>query len=392
MIDRTMSRAGTLALIVLMLSTIALTGCGANGEAEAPDAPPTEAVQVKIGFAAPLTGDNAVYGQGMKRAVELALKEANNSEEVMAAGYEFVLRAEDDQADPKQAVNVANLLAGDTEVIGVIGHFNSGCTIPASPVYEEAGMAMVTVSSNPQITSQGMRVVNRIVARDDAQGAFAGSLVLEDLGFDRVAVIDDSTPYGQGLAEEFVLEFERLGGTVVARDQIQTREVDFQALITRLGGIEPQAVYYAGAHTEGGLISRQMADAGLNVPLIGGDIIFTDEYIQIAGEGNAEGDVATFLGLPLEQQAHGQDFLAAYEAEYGVSPEAFDSYAYDAAAIFVNAVLQAGPDRAAVVDAIRNGSFDGVTGVIEFDENGDNKQQIISAYRVVGGAWEQIQR
>ncbi len=392
MIHRTMSRAGMLALVVLMLSTVALAGCGSNNEAEAPDTTPTERVEVKIGFAAPLTGDNAVYGQGMRRAVELAFKEANNSEEVMAAGYEFVLRAEDDQADPKQAVNVANLLAGDTDVLGIIGHFNSGCTIPASPVYEDAGMAMVTVSSNPQITSQGMRVVNRIVARDDAQGAYAGSLVLEDLGFDRVAVIDDSTPYGQGLAEEFVLEFERLGGTVVSRDQIQTREVDFQALVTRLSGIEPQAVYYAGAHTEGGLISKQMGDAGFNVPVIGGDLIFSDEYIQIAGEGNAEGDVATILGLPIEQQARGQDFLAAYEAEYGVSPEAYDSYAYDAAVIFINAVLEAGPDREAIIEAIRAGSFDGVTGVIEFDENGDNKQQIISAYRVVGGAWEQIQQ
>ncbi len=392
MIHRVTSRSGTLALVVLMLSTLALAGCGPDVEPEVPDVAPDELVQVKIGFAGPLTGDDAVYGQGMRRAVELAFKEANNSEEVLAAGYEFVLRAEDDQADPKQAVNVANLLAGDADVVGVIGHFDSESTMPASPVYEDAGMAMVTVSSDPQITSRDMRVVNRIVARDDAQGSYAGSLVLEDLGFDRVAVIDDSTPYGQGLTEEFVLEFERLGGTVVAREQIQTLEVDFEPLITRLSIIEPQAIYYAGAHTEGGLISEQMGDAGLNVPLIGGDAVFSDEYIQVAGEGNAEGDVATTLGLPLEQQARGQDFLAAYEAEYGVSPEAYDSYAYDAAVIFVNAVLEAGPDRAAVSDAVRNGSFDGVTGIIEFDENGDNKQQIISAYRVVGGAWEQIQR
>ncbi|MBS3956345.1 MAG: branched-chain amino acid ABC transporter substrate-binding protein [Clostridiales bacterium] len=388
--NRTPSRTGMLALVALMLASTALVGCGQGEKAEAPDAAPEGRTQVKIGFAAPLTGDNAVYGQGMKRAVELAFKEANNSEEVMAAGYEFVLRAEDDQGDPKQAVNVANLLVGDSSVIGVIGHFNSGCTIPASPVYEDAGMAMVTVSSNPQITAQGFMTVNRIVARDDAQGAYAGNLVLEGLGFDRVAVIDDSTPYGQGLAEEFVKEFEQLGGTVVSRDQIQTKEVDFSALITRLRSIEPQAVYYAGAHTEGALISKQMNDTGLGVPLIGGDIIFSDEYIQIAGAANAEGDVATSLGLPLEQQARGQDFLAAYQAEYGMVPEAYDSYAYDAAVIFVNAVLQSSPDRAAVAEAIRAGSFDGVTGVIEFDENGDNKQQIISAYRVVGGAWEQI--
>jgi len=383
-------KAGALALATLMLAGTALVGCGSNGSEQPADNGAPERVKVKIGFAAPLTGDNAVYGQGMKRAVELAFKEANNSEEVRAAGYEFVLRAEDDQGDPKQAVNVANLLAGDTEVIGVIGHFNSGCTIPASPVYEDAGMAMITVSSNPQITAQGFAVVNRIVARDDAQGAFAARLVYEEFGYDRVAIVDDSTPYGQGLADEFVKTFEALNGTVLAREAIQTREVDFSALVTRLKSLDPQAVYYAGAHTEGALISKQMSEADFDVPLIGGDIIFSDEYITIAGAANAEGDVATMLGLPLDQQARGQDFKAAYEAEYGSSPEAYDSYAYDAAAIFVQAVLEAGPERAGVVNAVRNIVYDGVTGTTQFDENGDTLNQAISAYRVTNGAWEQI--
>ncbi|MDP2233794.1 MAG: branched-chain amino acid ABC transporter substrate-binding protein, partial [Actinomycetota bacterium] len=293
-------------------------------------------------------------------------------------------------ADPKQAVNVANLLAGDTEILGVIGHFNSGCSIPASPVYNDANMAMITVSTNPQLTTQGFDIVNRIVARDDAQGEYAANLVYGDFDFTRVIVVDDSTQYGQGLADEFQATFADLGGEVLAREAIQTREVDFQALVTKMGGMEPQAVYYAGAHTEGGLISKQMTESGLDVPLIGGDIIFSDEYIQIAGEANAESDVATMLGLPLDQQARGQDFRASYEAEYGVAPEAYDSYAYDAAAIFVQAVLEAGADRAGVAEAVRSINFDGVTGVTEFDENGDTLNQVISAYRVIGGSWEQI--
>ncbi len=387
---RTTRRAGALALAALLFASTALAGCGTADTDEPSGDTPTERVEVKIGFAAPLTGDNAVYGQGMRRAAELAFKEANNSEEVRAAGYEFVLRAEDDQADPKQAVNVANLLAGDTDVLGVIGHFNSGCSIPASPIYQEAGMAMITVSTNPQLTTQGFDVVNRITARDDAQGDYAANLVYGDLGFTRVVVIDDSTPYGQGLADEFEKTFVDLGGEILSREAIQTREVDFQALVTKVGGLEPQAVYYAGAHTEGGLISKQMTEGGVDVPLIGGDIIFSDEYIQIAGAANAEGDIATMLGLPLDQQARGQDFRASYEAEYGVAPEAYDSYAYDSAAIFVQAVLQAGPDRAAVAAAVRGITFDGVTGVTEFDENGDTRNQVISAYRVVGGSWEQI--
>lgn len=380
-----------LILIAMAVSALALMpGCRSAQPGEDPDAGGSQVTEVRIGFAAPLTGDNAVFGQGMKRAVELAFKEANESPEVREAGYRFVLRAEDDQGDPKQAVNVANILAGDSSILGVIGHFNSGCSIPAAPVYQQAGLAMITVSSNPELTAKGLTVVNRIVAKDDAQGGYAARLVSEDLGATRVVVIDDATQYGQGLADEFVKAFEAKGGTVLLREQVQPKTVDFSALVTRIRGLAPEAVYYAGAHTEGGLLSKQMSESGMGVPLIGGDMIFSQEYIDIAGAGNAEGDMATSLGLPLEQQPKGKDFKAAYEAEFGQAPEAFDSYAYDQAWIFVRAVLEAGTDRAAIAQAIRNGSFDGVTGLTEFDENGDTTNQVISAYVVSDGKWNQI--
>jgi len=377
--------------IAMVVSALLLMpGCRAAQPEEDPGAGDSQVTEVRIGFAAPLTGDNAVFGQGMKRAVELAFKEANESPEVREAGYRFVLRAEDDQGDPKQAVNVANILAGDSSVLGVIGHFNSGCSIPAAPIYQQAGLAMITVSSNPELTAKGLSVVNRIVAKDDAQGGYAARLVAEELGATRVVVIDDATQYGQGLADEFVESFEAKGGTVLLREQVQPRTVDFSALVTRVRGLAPEAVYYAGAHTEGGLLSKQMSEAGMAVPLIGGDMIFSQEYIDIAGAGNAEGDMATSLGLPLEQQPKGKDFKAAYEAEFGQAPEAYDSYAYDQAWIFVRAVLEAGTDRAAIAQAVRNGSFDGVTGVTEFDENGDTTNQVISAYVVVDGEWNQL--
>lgn len=376
--------------VAAALSALLLAGCSSGNAGSDNGADRGDATPVKIGFAAPLTGDNAVYGQGMKRAVELAFREANATQEVKDAGYEFVLRAEDDQGDPKQAVNVANVLAGDTEVVGVIGHFNSGCSIPASTVYEKAGLAMISVSSNPELTAKGNTVVNRIVAKDDAQGTFAGGLLFDEMGYKTVAVIDDSTQYGQGLADEFVKAYEAKGGVVLAREKIQPKEVDFSALATKIKGMAPDAVYYAGAHTEGGLISKQVKEGGLAVPLVGGDLIFSQEFINVAGAANAEGDIATILGLPLEQQPRGMDFKAAYEAEYGQAPEAYDSYAYDQAWIFVRAVLQAGLDKADIADAVRNGSFDGVTGVTTFDANGDTKNQVISAYTVKGGEWKQI--
>lgn len=377
------------ALMLAAVMAFGVVGCSAPEKPESPEEPAAEAKEVKIGFAAPLTGDNALYGQGMKRAVELAIEEANASEEANAKGITFTINAQDDAADPKQAVNVANALAGDAAVIGVVGHFNSGCSIPAAPVYEQSSLAMVTVSSNPQLTATGLKNVARIVAKDDAQGGFAGTLATK-LGFKKVALIDDGTPYGQGLAAEFKKAFQAAGGTITSEERIQPKEVDFSALVTKLKKQSADAVYYAGAHTEGALITKQMKEAGFKVPVMGGDMLYTPDYIEIAGKGNAEGDIATSLGLPLEQQPKGAEFAAKYRDKYDAAPEAYDSYAYDAAWTIINAVLSAGTDRAAVMQAVRSGSIDGVTGVVAFDENGDNKQQVISAYRVETGEWKQI--
>jgi branched-chain amino acid transport system substrate-binding protein len=379
-------------VVAAVLVTTALAGCSQKPADETGDATGAATTTVRIGFAAPLTGDNAIYGQGMKRAVEMAIAEANDSAEAKAAGYEFVLAAQDDQADPKQAVNVANLLVGDTGVVAVVGHFNSGCSIPASPVYDRADMAMVSVSSNPQLTAQGFVTVNRIVAKDDAQGGAAAELAYGTLGFRKVVVIDDSTPYGEGLATEFIKGFEAAGGQVLATEKIQAKEVDFSALMTRFGAVDPDAIYYGGAHTEGALISKQAKAAGLTVPVVGGDMLFSADYVSIAGATNAEGDLCTSLGLPLEQQPRGVDFKNAYLERFGQEPEAYDSYAYDSAWIIINAVLEAGTDRVAVAEAIRSLSYEGVTGTVDFDDAGDTKNAAISTYKVVGGAWEQLSR
>lgn len=379
------------ALVAVSALVLSAVGCGAKSADTPADSETAAPKTVKIGFAAPLTGDNAIYGQGMQRAVELAIEEANASQAAKDKAITFEIVAADDAGDPKQAVNVANALAGDAGVIGVVGHFNSGCSIPAAPVYNESDLTMVSVSSNPQLTAQGLPNVNRIVAKDDAQGGFAGELAFTN-GYKKIALIDDATPYGQGLAAEFKKAFEAKGGTIVSEERIQPKDVDFSALVTKMKGKKPDAVYYAGAHTEGSLLTKQMKGADLAVPVLGGDMLYTPEYIKIAGKDNAEGDIATSLGLPLEQQPKGAEFKAKYEEKFGKSPEAYDSYAYDAARIIINAVLEAGVDRQAVLGAARTGTLnDGVTGTVAFDENGDNKVQVISAYKVTGGEWKQIE-
>lgn len=383
-------RGTVVAFLAAALIGGSLSACGggaSSGTSASGDQ--TQTKTVKLGFAAPLTGDNAIYGEGMLRAVRLAIKEANASDEFKKAGYQFEVNAQDDQGDPKQAVNVANMLVGDSGVSGVVGHFNSGCSIPASSVYQKAGLAMVSVSSNPQLTAHGLDVVNRVVAKDDTQGEYAAGLV-KKLGFTKVAVIDDSTPYGEGLAAEFVKRFEADGGKVVRKDKIQAKEVDFSAVVTRIKAAGAEAIYYGGAHAEGGLISKQASEQGLDVPVIGGDMIFSKDYIEIAGATNAEGDICTSLGLPLEQQPRGAEFKASYKKEYNQDPQAYDSYAYDSAWIIMRAVLKAGTERGAVAKAIRSTPFDGVTGAGSFDANGDTSNKAISAYKVVKGEWQQI--
>jgi branched-chain amino acid transport system substrate-binding protein len=378
----------TLVAVALILGST-LGGCSSARFSANSEAGANRSGVIKIGLAVPLTGDNAIYGQGMKRAVQLAIDEATVSDAVKKAGYSFDLHAEDDMGDPKQAVNVANLLASDTKVAGVVGHFNSGCSIPAAPVYNNSNLAMVSVSSNPALTAMGLPNVDRVVAKDDAQGAAAGELVGGKLAIKKVAVVDDSTPYGQGLAAQFISAYQKAGGQVVAQEHINAGEIDFGALSNRIKSKGPQAIYYAGALNQGALLSKQSKDAGLKVPLIGGDMLYSDEYIKVAQPANAEGDIATSLGLPLDQQPKGKEFAAKYEAKFGNKPEAYDSYAYDAAWSIINAVVKVGPKRAVVMKAVRDGSLDGVTGVVAFDKNGDNKQQIISTYMVTGGQWKQ---
>jgi branched-chain amino acid transport system substrate-binding protein len=375
---------------VLAAAFAATTMAGCTAPSGGTTATTTKTTEVRVGFAAPLTGDNAVYGEGMRRAVQLAIDEANADAATTKAGYKFVLVAQDDQGDPKQAVNAANALVADKGVVALVGHFNSGCSIPASAVYNPAGLAMVSVSSNPALTAQGFKIVNRIVAKDDVQGAVAAKLVKSLVPSAKVAIIDDSTPYGEGLAAEFKKGFEAAGGAVALHEKIQPKEVDFKALVVRIKTLGVGAIYYGGAYAEGALIAKQAREAGVAAPLIGGDMIYSDEFIKLAVAANAEGDYCTSLGFPIDQQPGGPAFTAAYAKAYdGAKPEAYDTYAYDAAKIIIKAAIEVGPDRAKVAAAIRGITLDGVTGKTSFDANGDTTNPAISVYKVTGGKWGQ---
>ncbi|MBK5211830.1 MAG: branched-chain amino acid ABC transporter substrate-binding protein [Coriobacteriia bacterium] len=373
-----------LSLALMMALALIMAGCSSS---ESKKAANTQIV--KIGFAGPLTGDNALYGISMRDAALIAIDELNAMPATKKAGYTFELKAEDDAGDPKQAVNVANSLITDTKVVALVGHFNSGCSIPAAAVYEKQDLAMVTVSTNPELTEGGYTVVNRITARDDSQGPFAADLVYKR-GLTKVVVIDDSTTYGQGLATEFSKAYKKLGGAIASSEAIQSKDVDFSALVTKIREEDPEAVYYAGAHTEGALIGKQLRNAGLDVPLIGGEMIYTPDYIKFAGS-TCEGDIATALGLPIADQPKGPEFLKKFKTRYNKSPEAYDTYSYDSTMIIGQAVLDAHSTKPVdVKKAVRAIKYDGVTGNVSFDSKGDNASQVISAYIVKNGKWQPL--
>lgn len=371
---------GIVPAVLIVVLAVSAVGCSSKGEQG------QGSKIVKIGFAGPLTGDNALYGTSMRDAALIAIDELNASPGAKKAGYTFELKAEDDAGDPKQAVNAANALVADSGVVAVNGHFNSGCSVPASTVYQKEDMTMMTVSTNPALTDTGLDNVFRITARDDSQGPVAAQLVKKQ-GYSRVCVVDDSTTYGQGLATEFVKAFKSDGGTVVSSNRIQPKDVDFSALVTKIKESKPEAVYYAGAHTEGALFGKQLRAAGLAVPVIGGEMIYTPDYIKLCGD-SSEGDIATALGLPIEKQAKGPEFLAKYKKRYNKEPEAYDTYSYDTTMIIGQAVLKAKSTRRALVkEAMRTTHYSGVTGNVSFDKKGDNAEQVISAYIVKKGAW-----
>jgi branched-chain amino acid transport system substrate-binding protein len=386
---------------VLAVLAMVVTGCGSKSD-EAADGGDTgtELVEVKIGVSSPFTGDVAALGLGIKNGATLAIQEANADPELAELGIKISGFYVDDAADPKTGVNAANQMVSDSKVVGVVAHLNSGVSIPTSAVYNQAGIVQISpASTNPALTQQGLANVFRVCTIDTVQGSFAGDFAYDELGVKKVAVIDDSTPYGEGLAAEFAKQFAARGGEVLATEKIQLKDQDFKALITKIQGMNPDMIYFGGMYTEAALISKQSKEAGMSIPVMGGDGLYTQQYIDIAGAANAEGDFATSVGLPLDLQPKGQDFKAAFEAAFpDQTIEAYDTYAYDATMVIVEAIktvaAEMGADKVAtpagkqaIIDAVAAIKYAGVTGDVAFDANGDTTNKAITAYVVKGGAF-----
>ncbi|MDP2183042.1 MAG: branched-chain amino acid ABC transporter substrate-binding protein [Actinomycetota bacterium] len=387
-----------LALVaVLVMVAMVVTGCGTKTE-DADSGTGDELVTVKLGVGAPLTQGAVALGKGIERGAMLAIDDA--AAELEAAGIKVEAFVVDDQGDPKVGVNVANQLASDPAVIGVDGHLNSGVSIPGSAVYNQAGFVQISpASTNPQLTLQGFKNVFRVCTIDPVQGSFAADAALNQLGFKSAFVVDDSTPYGEGLADEFAKAFEAAGGKTLGREKTGDKDTDFNALVTKIKAEKPDAIYYGGIYNAGALFAKQASEGGFEGSFFSGDGIYSPDYISLAGAANAEGDLCTSVGLPLDQQPKGEEFKTKFAAKYpGEEIQAYDTYAYDAAWVILQAVKTVATDmgadkvtttegKQAIIDAVAATNLEGITGAVSFDANGDTTNKAITLYVVKNGEW-----
>ena len=341
---------------------------------------------VKIGFVAPLTGDQAPQGQDMRHGAQLAIERANAQGPVVP-GYRLELVALDDQRNPTQAVAAAKKLIADPAVVAVIGHLNSSCTMPASAIYHQARLLHITpVSSNPQISRQGFDTFYRTCATDDLQGPAAALFATRELGAQRVFILDDMTTYGRGLANEFEKKLRALHVQVLGHEGITQGDKDFVAVLTKVKSLNPDLIYFAGMFPEGALLIKQRAEVGLSAKFMGGDGLFDHTLIDLATPKAAEGIHLTTIGSDIHQVPTAKEFVLAYETRFGPIG-AYSAYAYEATRIAVWAIRRAGrADRAAVLAAMKTlKDYPGIFGLQNFDEKGDSLIRDIDIFTVKDG-------
>jgi branched-chain amino acid transport system substrate-binding protein len=379
-----------------------MTACGSRAE-QAPGGEAGAAKVAKIGVIAPLSGDLSALGAGIKNSVDLAIKQANEKKTI--PGWTLELDAQDDEAKPDSGKNAATKLAGEDEVIAVVGTLNSSVSQSVQPVLSGSQITQVSpANTNPTLT-QGADLAApkrpypgyfRTCTNDTVQGSFAAKYLL-DQGIKKVATIHDKKAYGQGLVASFTDAFKSGGGEIVDAETINPEDKDFSAVIGKVKGANPDAVYYGGEYPQAGPLSQQAKSAGLTVPLMGGDGIFDPAYIELAGK-TSEGDLATSVGAPAESLDTAKQFISDYKAAGYKEPyAAYGAYSYDAANAIINALktsLASASDaksaRQATIDAMSKVSFDGATGKVAFDEFGDTTNKVITAYQVKNGEFAAV--
>ena len=373
----------------LLLSAALMLGLTACSKTESPKTGSTsEELVVRIGAAAPLTGPQAHIGKDNENGTRMAIEDAN-TKGIMIGGRKarFELLSEDDQTDPKTATIVAQKLV-DAKVNGVIGHLNSGTTIPAARIYHDNGIAQISPSATAvNYTAQGYKTAFRVMANDSQQGKVLGEFAVQKLNAKTIAVIDDRTAYGQGLADEFIKSAKAQGAQIVAHEYTTDKAVDFSAVLTSIKGKKPDVLFFGGMDPQGVPMVKQLKALGLNTKFMMGDGGYTPKMPELAGAA-ADGMYASLPGVPLDKMPNGRDFAQRYEAKFKQPIQLYAPYCYDATNVMIAAMQKAGsaePEK--YLAELAKISHDGVTAKIVFDEKGDLKGGAITLYQVQQGKW-----
>jgi branched-chain amino acid transport system substrate-binding protein len=385
------------AIALSVAAALALGACGKKEEPKpvaAPAAPAPVAkpvIVVKLGHVAPMTGPQAHLGKDNEYGARLAVEELNaRGLEIGGATAKFELLAEDDAADPKQGAIVAQKLV-DAKVQGVIGHLNSGTTIPASKLYSDAGIPQISGSAtNPKYTQQGFKTAFRVMANDVQQGKALGEFAAKQ-GVKTVAIVDDRTAYGQGLADEFKKAAAAAGIKVVATEYTNDKATDFKAILTKIKSTKPDLVFFGGMDAQGGPMNKQMKELGIKAKFLGGDGVCTPEFMKLGGEAT-EGNYCSLPGMPLEKLAKGPEFKDKFNKKFGTEIQLYAPYVYDAVMVVADSMKRADSvEPAKYLPEVGKTSYDGVTALIAFDEFGDLKGGAISVYQYKGGKLEYVE-
>jgi branched-chain amino acid transport system substrate-binding protein len=397
-----MSRRRTIVTAAILAGALGLTGCGTNrqeatGTGGTGASCDTSKGTLIVGMIAPLSGGLSALGLGMRNSADLAVDQANQSCKV--PGYQLVFQPEDDQATPQVANQAATKLASDPNVVGVVGTLNSSTAQTVQPILKERNIVMVSPANTGPTLTLGQNFATaparpfdtyfRVATTDLIQGPFAANYMVQTAGKKNIAVIDDGKTYGANLAEQFAKRATQNGATIVAREKVGEKDTDFSGVITRIRGLNPDAVYYGGEYPVAGPLSAQLAAAGLNVPLMGGDGIVDKQFVALGGR---EGDLATNVGAPAESLPSAKQFIDDYAAAgYSEPFSAYGAFTYDSTNVIIEGLAKALANgayseakRSDVVAAVQQTDIQGAGGPISFDQYGDTTNKVLTVYSVSG--------
>lgn len=356
-------------LTLLVITALLVTGCG-GASTEPKGEEKAENKVLKIGYAGPLTGASAQDGESMKKGAALAVELLNKNGGISGKNVEIVF--EDDKSDPKEAAAIANKYTSDKDLLAVVGHFNSSCTLAGAPIYNKAGIVEISGgSSSPAVTDAGSYTF-RTITTDAFQGKYLTEWAVKEEGFKKIAVVFENTDYGRGLLNVIEAEAPALGAEIVAKEAyILGQTKDFSATVTKVKNAKPDVVIIGGLYNEAALFAKQATRSGLKVPFMGVDGIYSDALIELGGEA-VEGLMLTGFFHSSSSSKETQDFISAFKEKYNEEPGTYAAYTYDAANIVLEAMKKGAVDRKAIMEYLTTlKDYKGATGVTSFDANGD---------------------